>query len=232
MTSTSHRWCRGDHPRRTAPHAFRSGLAVPVIVLVAGRRSTRLGRGRSCTAVAIVRSSSPGRRSSCAARRRWTPRPLLGGLTDKPPVWLDTAGAAAVRSGRGIACPNGRSVPSPTRRWARSTSRSGASATCRRLVPLGARRRRRHLRRVLRLELRSGHRRVRRPADRRRAHGGHVLRPRATRSPRCRRRSRTRAAPTRSPGRRWVRGAGSSPAWPRTWSTSSRRPSSSARSAC
>ena len=37
---------------------------------------------------------------------------------------------------------------------------------------------RRHLRRVLRLELRSGHRRVRRPAHRIRAHGGHVLRPR------------------------------------------------------
>ena len=53
-----------------------------------------------------------------------------------------------------------------------------AAATRRHVVPLGPRRGRRHLGRVLRLELRPGHRRVRRSADRRRAHGGHVLRPR------------------------------------------------------
>ena len=54
-----------------------------------------------------------------------------------------------------------------------------------------------------------------------------VHRARATASPRCRRRCRTRAAPTRSDARRWGRGAGSSPGSPRTWSTSSRRRSSS-----
>ena len=56
---------------------------------------------------------------------------------------------------------------------------AGSAATCRRDVPLGARRRGRHLRRVLRLELRP-----RTPVDsaaclvRRRDHGDHVLRPR------------------------------------------------------
>ena len=42
----------------------------------------------------------------------------------------------------------------------------------------------------------------------------------------------TRAARTRSPDRRWAHGEDSSPVSPRTWSTSSRRPWSSARSAC
>ena len=52
-----------------------------------------------------------------------------------------------------------------------------AAATRRNVVPLGPRRGRRHLGRVLRLELRAGHWWVRGSADRGRAHGGHVLRP-------------------------------------------------------
>ena len=51
----------------------------------------------------------------------------------------------------------------------------------------------------------------------------------ATASPRCRRHCRTRAAPTPSHGRRWARGADSSPGWPRTWNTSSPLRSSWAR---
>ena len=100
------------------------------------------------------------------------------------------------------------------------------------LVALVARRRGRHLGRLLRLELRPRRRRVRRPPHRDGRDRGHVLRPLLLASPRCPRLCPTRAARIRSPARRWARGAASSPASPRTWSTSSRRRWSSARSAC
>ena len=101
--------------------------------------------------------------------------------------------------------------------------------SCRLLVAVGTRRRRRDLRRLLRLEPRPRRGRLRRPADRRRSSSRSCITACASPSRRCRLPCRTPAAPTRSRARRWARGAASSPAWPRTWSTSSRLRWSSAR---
>ena len=74
---------------------------------------------------------------------------------------------------------NKRAVGSVTYREAgdRLFRKAQIAPSCRLLVALGARCRRGHLRRLLRLEPRPRRRRLRRPADRRDRHHDHVLRP-------------------------------------------------------
>ena len=79
--------------------------------------------------------------------------------------------------GRGASLAQERKVGSVTyQEVVRSTSRARAPAACRRLVALGPRGRRRHLRGLLRLEPRSADRRVRRARHRDRVHHDHVHR--------------------------------------------------------
>ena len=190
---------------------------------------------------AVGQSWRRSRSSTASSRRRWSPSAAsarsdgapFGRLTDKRRCGSIRAGAARTGRGRrGDACRtrNGRSARSPTRRWARTTSSSGGSGATPAfwsLWSLG-------VAAVISgdfygLELRPRRRGVRRSADRHRSSSRSCTTGCASASPRCPRRCRTPAARTRSHARRWARGADSSPDSPRTWSTSSRRPSSSAR---
>ena len=156
---------------------FRGHRLLPARALFAGAVD-RLGHRRRAarSAVAIVLflallRAPPARPLTLGARLAL--QPPSERLTDKRPTGGSIRADASRRSIRegDSACRQERKVGSVTyQEVGRSTSRSGDfETTCGRLVAVGPRRRRRHLRRLLRLELRSGHRRVRRTADRERA---------------------------------------------------------------